>query len=428
MARGIHRLTAKQVTHAKATGLHADGGGLYLKVAPGGSKSWVFRFTLNGKPYVMGLGGELALKLADAREKAAEARRMVKVDGVNPLEIRREKRNAARAAVAKTMTFRQCAEAYIAAHQDSWKNPKHAAQWPSTLEAYAYPVFGHLPVKAVDVGLVTKVIEPIWKTKTETASRLRGRIEAVLDWAKVRGYRDGENPARWRGHLDNLLPARGKVAKVAHHAALPFDQIAGFMSNLRSQDAVAAKALEFTILNAARTSEVIGATWAEIDLAAKTWTVPGERMKAGREHRVPLSDAAIAVLLDAMPLAQSPQRASIDDVPIFPGRNAGSFLSNMSMTAVLRRMGTGDITVHGFRSAFRDWASEATDFQGEVAEAALAHVVGDKVEAAYRRGDLFEKRRRLMDAWAAYCASAPNPANDAAASDVPTVSPVAAVG
>ena len=295
------------------------------------------------------------------------------------------------------MTFDQCADAYLAAHRAGWRNAKHAAQWSSTLATYVSPIFGNLPVQAIDVALVTKALEPIWTAKPETASRMRGRIESILDWAKVRGYRDGENPARWRGHLDHLLPARAKVSKVRHHAALPYDELAGFMGKLRAQGGTSARALEFAILTAARTGEVIGARWAEIDLPGKTWTIPAERMKAGREHRVPLSAAALAIL--------ETQAALTENEFVFPGQQRAG-LSDMALWMALRAMGRDDLTVHGFRSTFRDWAAERTNFPREVAEGALAHSLTDKVEAAYRRGDLFDKRRRLMTAWADHCGKA----------------------
>jgi integrase len=283
----------------------------------------------------------------------------------------------------------------MAAHEAGWRNPKHRWQWSASLASYVYPHFGDLLVQAVDVGLVMRAVGPIWNTKSETASRVRGRIESVLDWATARGYRQGDNPARWRGHLENLLPKRSKVARVEHHAALPYPEIAGFMAGLRQQEGVAARALEFLILTAARTSEVIGAKWGEFNLAERLWTVPGERMKSGKEHRVPLSDAALAILGAPGEPAQC----------VFPGGKAGSALSNMALLMTLRRMGHADLTAHGFRSTFRDWAAERTNFPAEVAEMALAHTVGDKVEAAYRRGDLFQKRRQIMQAWARFCAA-----------------------
>jgi integrase len=385
----IERLKPVALKKSLAPGKYADGGGLYLQVASGGARSWIFRFMIDGRARAMGLGSLNDVTLKEARELARECRRFSK-RGIDPIEARKAKRFDERLAAATAMTFKACAEAYIDAHKAGWRNPKHAAQWPSTLATYVDPVLGSLPVQAVDVGLVMKVLEPIWQTKPETASRVRGRIESVLDWAMARGYRKGENPARWRGHLENLLPKKSKVRRVEHHAALPYAEIAAFMAELHQQDGVAARTLEFAILTAARTSEVIGAKWAEIDLGARLWTIPSTRMKAGREHRVPLSGAAMAVL--------GQMDRSRDKV--FP-------ISNMAMLMLLRRMGRGDLTVHGFRSSFADWCAEQTAFPSEVREMALAHAVGDKVEAAYRRGDLFEKRRQLAEAWATFCEGEP---------------------
>jgi integrase len=354
---------------------------------------------LDGRAREMGLGSYYDVSLAEARDRARSFRRMVK-EGLDPIEERRARRAEQRSERARVMTFRECAEAYIQAHRAGWKNAKHAAQWPSTLEAYVYPVFGDLPVHAVDVRLVMKVIEPIWTVRPETASRVRGRIEAVLDWATACAHRTGENPARWRGHLENLLPNKFKVRKVEHHTALPYGELGAFMAELRRQPGIAARALEFTILTASRTGEVIGARWDEISIVERLWTVPGERMKAGREHRVPLSPQALAIL-DHM------RAIRVGDF-VFSGGRGSQPISNMAMSMTLRRMGRGGLTVHGFRSTFRDWAAERTNFPREVAEMALAHTVSDKVEAAYRRGDLFEKRRQLMAAWARYAASPAN--------------------
>ncbi|MGH8040594.1 MAG: tyrosine-type recombinase/integrase, partial [Rudaea sp.] len=284
-----------------------------------------------------------------------------------------------------------------AAHKSGWKNEKHAAQWTSTLDTYAYPVIGKLPVAAIDTVLVMKVLEPIWTTKTETATRVRGRMESVLDWATVRGYRDGENPARWKGHLDHLLPKRSKVKKVQHHPALVYAKAPAFLSELRAQEGTAARALEFLILTACRTNEVIGARWNEFDLAEKTWTVPAERMKAGKEHRVPLSAQALKIIKDL--------RKQVQGEFVFPGLHEGNPLSNMAMLELLKRMERNALTVHGFRSTFRDWVGETTNYPREVAEAALAHTIKDKAEAAYARGDLFAKRRRMFDDWAGYLAT-----------------------
>lgn len=392
------KLTAVAVRTLVAKGKpggHADGGNLYLRIAGPGSGKWTFRYTLAGKAREMGLGATDAVALADARDAAQEARKLLRA-GMDPIEGKRAEQAARTPALAHI--FRDVAALYIKAHAPGWRNPKHAAQWPSTLEAYVFPIIGDMPVAAVDIGAVMGILEPIWTAKPETAARVRGRIEAVLDYAKARGWREGENPARWRGHLANLLPPRSKIARVEHHAALPWAETGAFMAELRTRKGTSALALEFAILTAARSGEVRGATWAEVDMAARVWTVPSIRMKAGREHRVPLSDSAMAVLE-----AVSPLRKADADL-LFPSIiRARLPLSDMTLAAVLKRMGRADFTVHGFRSTFRDWAAEATGFAREVAEAALAHTIGDKVEAAYRRGDLFEKRRRLMDNWATFC-------------------------
>jgi integrase len=400
MARGVGggKLTALAVKRLRKRGMYGDGHGLYLQVHDGGTKSWVLRFKINGKSRHLGLGPLHAVSLAQARLRAADARRLL-IDGHDPIHAQRAARAAARLAAAKTMSFDQCAEAFIASHRAGWKNAKHAEQWPSTIKAYASPVFGALPVQAIDTGFVMRVLEPIWTVKPETAARLRGRIESILDWARVKGYRAGENPARWKGHLDHLLPARGKVRKIEHHAALPYAEIASFMAELRTQGGVAARALEFLILTATRTSETLNATWDEIDLKDATWTIPPERMKSNREHRVPLSAPALAILKD--------MKAFGEDNAVFPGRRSGQPFSNMALLMLLRRMGRGDLTAHGFRSTFRVWCAEQTNFPSEVAEAALAHVVSGPVVAAYVRTTFFDRRRALMDAWAAYCSQRP---------------------
>ena len=402
MARLIEKLTPLTVTKTTKPGYYGDGAGLWLQVSKTGSKSWIFRFTLNDRQREMGLGAIHTVSLSEARAKAKGCRALL-LEGKDPLDVRRATTLAAALERAKLMTFDQCATAHIAAHRGGWANAKHAAQWESTLATYATPVIGSLPVASVDTALVVKVLAPIWQTKTETATRLRGRIESILDWATVSQYRQGDNPARWRGHLDKLLPAPSKVAKVAHHAALPWQQAGAFMAALRQREGVAARAVEFAILTAARSGEVRGAAWAEIDLDARLWVIPAERMKAKREHRVPLSAAALSLLNTI------PRHGTL----VFPGAVAGRPLSDMSLTAVLRRMGRGDITVHGFRSTFRDWCSEsvANSFPREVCEHALAHSLPDKVEAAYRRGDLIEKRVMLMQAWADYCAATPTAAH-----------------
>jgi integrase len=395
MARILGRLSAVRVQSIRKPGYYGDGGGLYLRVAPGGAKGWIFRYGARGRRRDMGLGGYPSIGLAKARELAGDCRGMIAV-GLDPIAARNEKRAAAAVEAAKAMTFDDCAMAYITAHEAAWRNPKHRQQWKNTLSTYVSPVLGKLPVAAVDTGLVLKVLELIWARKPETASRVRGRMEAVLDWAKVRGYRTGENPARWRGHLDHLLPAKAKVRKVEHHAALPYVRIGVFLGALRQQDGIAARALEFLILTATRTGETLGAIWDEVDMEAQLWTIPAGRMKAGKEHRVPLSNAALAVLQQMQAIRHSDY--------LFPGGRDSRPLSEMSLLMLLRRMKHGDITAHGFRSTFRDWAAERTTFPREVAEMALAHAVPNAVEAAYRRGDLFDKRRKLMEAWAAYCA------------------------
>lgn len=390
----LHKLGALKVARLQRKGRYGDGGGLWLQVTDTGTKSWLFRYKREGRGREMGLGALSDIGLAEARLRAQECRRLLH-EGKDPLEERAARRAASKAAAAKGVTFQECAQRYISAHEDTWKHPKHRQQWKNTLESYVYPIFGAAAVGGVDVGMVLKAIEPIWSEKPETAARVRMRIETVLDWATVRGYRVGDNPARWRGHLDKMLPARKKVKKVRHHPALPYGEIGDFVAELRKREGVAPRALEFLILNASRTSEVIEGRWSEIDLKAAIWTIAAERMKSGREHRVPLSKRAIAIL-EALP---RDKRSEF----IFVGDRRGSPLSNMAMLKQLARMKRSDITVHGFRSTFRDWCAEQTNFPREVAEMALAHVVDDKTEAAYRRGDLFEKRRRLAEDWAEYC-------------------------
>jgi integrase len=369
-------------------GVYGDGAGLYIRVTETGSKHWIHRFTLDGKAHWMGLGPYPEITLAEARQKTLDARR-VKLAGNNPIA----ERDAENAKKRGAITFQECADQYIASHRSGWKNSKHVSQWSNTIATYCGPIIGTVPVKAVDVALIMRVLDPIWTTKAETASRLRGRIESILDWATVRGYREGDNPARWKGQLDHLLPNISRVKRITHHAALGYAEMAELMLTLRQQAGIAAKALEFTILTACRSGEARLATWEEIDLNSRVWVIPGERMKAGKEHRVPLSDAAIAVL------NQMDQTTKY----IFPGRSEGRPLSDMSLSSVLRRMGRDDLTVHGFRSTFRDWASESTAYARDVAEMALAHSIGNKVEAAYRRGDLFTKRTRMMADWAEFC-------------------------
>jgi integrase len=396
MTRTTGRLTALKVARAKRPGMYPDGGGLYLQVAAHGA-SWVYRYMLHGRARTMGLGPLALYGLAEARAKAQDARRL-RHEGIDPIEARHAQAVQQRLAAAREMTFRQCAARLIEAMRPSWRSSVHAAQWETTLATYADPVIGTLPVAAIDTALVLRVLEPIWTAKPETASRLRGRIEAVLDWATARGYRAGENPARWRGHLDKLLPARAKVARVEHHPALPYAELPSFLLALREQEGFAARALEFAILTAARSGEVRGCRRSEIDLVDKVWTIPARRMKGGREHRVPLASRALAILRE--------MHAHADDGFVFPGSRPGKPFSKMAIPNVLRRMGRDDTTVHGFRSSFRDWAAETTAYPNHVVEQALAHAIGNAVEKAYRRGDLFEKRRRLMQQWATFCTTA----------------------
>lgn len=389
-------LTPLAVKNAKP-GRHADGQGLYLLVKDSGAKSWVFRFMLKGTARDLGLGpatGPDAVALTAARDKAAALRLEVKA-GIDPLLERHRKAAEAvsmsQAATVAGTTFKAVAERYIATNSDGWKNAKHRQQWGNTLASYVYPVIGALPVAEVGTSHVLQILEPLWKTRPETASRVRGRIETVLDAAKARELRTGENPARWRGHIAQILPKRARLTR-GHHKAMPYADVPAFTERLRGRNAMAALALEFCILAAARSGEVIGATWSEIDLAKKIWTIPSARMKAGKEHRVPLSPRAVEILETVKPLGVE---------HVFPGERGGP-LSGMAMAMLLRRMGT-DVTVHGFRSAFRDWSAECTSYAHEVCEMALAHVIGNKAEAAYRRGDMFEKRARLMADWAGHC-------------------------
>lgn len=418
MGRPVNQLSDKWIKKTDIPpGLYGDGNGLYLQVSPSTTgdeqptKSWIFRFMLSGRARKMGLGDLDQVSLKDAR-RLAQAQRLIVVDGRDPIE----ERNARKLALvadrevqkAKATTFRQCAEAYITAHQAGWKSAKHGAQWTATLETYAYPLIGNLPVATVGRSHIMKILEPIWTTKTETASRVRGRIEKILDRAKAIGLRDGENPARWTGHLDQLLPKKTQVSPVEHFAALPYKKLPAFMAKLRKRDGISARALEFTVLNVTRTANTIGAKWDQINEAEKTWTIPGELMKGKKgkrrpDHVIPLSDRAMAILQDL------PREGAF----IFPGAKAGEGLSNMAMAETLKEMGySGDVaTVHGFRSTFKDWASEQTAYPNELSEMAMAHTVSNKVEAAYRRGDMREKRVRLMQDWSSYCEN-PAPAGD----------------
>lgn len=404
MGQRINRLSAVKVAAAKAKGLYADGAGLYLQVSGSDSKSWIFRFKFDGRTRDMGLGSLHDVTLAQPRAKAAEARQHQQ-RGADPISARDGQRAQERLRKAQATTFRDCAERLIETHEVGWRNAKHRAQWRSTLQTYAYPTLGDLPVADIDTGLVLKVLQqpvrddagkkaPLWNARTETASRLRGRIEAALSWAKAQGMRAGENPAQWRGHLDHLLPARSKVRRVEHHPALPYRELPAFMAKLRDRDSVTARALEFTILCAARTSEVLGCHLDEIDLKHCIWTVPGARMKGGLEHRVPPSDRATAIVKEMAAVR-------VSDF-VFPGGRRGRPFSNMALLMLLRELQPG-ITVHGFRSTFKDWCAEQTSFPDHVSEMALAHISADKVRAAYQRGELLEKRRELSEAWARYC-------------------------
>lgn len=414
MPRTVHNaLTPLTVKNAKP-GRHVDGGGLHLLVKPTGAKAWVFRYMLKGRTRDIGLGaatGPAAVSLSDARDEATRLRLQVK-SGIDPLAERdREAAEAAaaeQAAAIARITFRAVAESYIAANESEWRNPKHRKQWRSTLETYAYPVLGDLPVADIGTAHVLQVLEPIWREKAETASRVRGRIETVLDAARARGYRDGDNPARWRGHIAQVLPKRGRLTR-GHHPALPYVQVPRFIADLRAREGAAALALEFAILNAARTGEVLGAKRSEVDIDGAVWIIPPARMKSGKEHRVPLTPRALAIIAKLAPLGTD---------WLFPSSN-GKALSNMALQMLMRRMHEASLargeggyfdpregrpaTPHGFRSAFRDWGDERTGYAWELKELALAHTIPNKSEAAYRRGDMFEKRRRLMRDWAAYC-------------------------
>lgn len=391
MSRTIHKLTARQVASLAEPGYYADGGNLYLQVSKSGSKSWIIRYSFGGRKRDYGAGSVRDVPLARAREKASEVRALL-ADGIDPMERREEAK-----ARGIGMPFKACAEAYIEANRSGWKNAKHADQWVNTLTTYAFPTIGKRDVRTITTEHVMAVLQPIWTTKNETASRVRGRIESVLSYAKVSGFREGENPAAWRGHLDKLLPKPSKVKKVKHHAAMPYAELPAFFAALRDREGIAALALQFTILTCARTGEATGATFPEFDLSRHRWTVPAARMKAGREHRFPLSEAAAAIVRDM------PRLAGLDIV--FPNPS-GEILSENGMMAVLDRMELGHYTVHGFRSTFRDWAAEEGNHPAELAEMALAHAIGDKVEAAYRRGDMFKRRIALAEDWAAFCLSA----------------------
>lgn len=393
------KLNPTQVKNQTGPGTYEDGEGLRLVVRANGTKSWVLRFQLEGKRREMGLGGFPAVSLKDARKSAHDKRQLLAM-GIDPLAHRDEqalaKRREAQQKLARSATFKALAMEYIETHRAGWKSAKHGQQWENTLNSYAYPFIGNLPAEEITTEHILQVLKPIWETKTESASRIRNRIEMVLDAAKARGLREGENPARWRGHLDKLLPPRSKVQTVVHHPALPWTHMPEFMKILMLREDLSSRAIALTILTACRTSEVLGATWTEVDLIKKVWKIPATRMKAGKEHRVPLSSTACE-LIRALKRVDGRHY-------LFPGAKAGSHLSNTSMLMALRRLKRSDLTVHGFRSTFRDWAAESTHYPREVCEQALAHTRKDKAEAAYFRGDLFEKRRAMMDDWARYAA------------------------
>lgn len=396
MPKKAEALGALAVKRLTKVGWNAVGtvDGLGLKIFASGARCWVLRVVIGAKRREIGLGGYPDVTLAGAHEKARVLRAQI-AQGIDPVEVRREALSRRKAEQNAGMTFDQCAAAYIKAHAAGWSNIKHRQQWENTLATYAGPVIGSMLVQHVETPHVLAVLEPIWIARTETATRLRGRLELVIDWAIARGHREGLNPARWRGHLDKLLPKPSKVADRGHHAALPWREIGPFMARLRTADGMGARCLEFAILTAARSGEARGATWSEIDLQARTWTIPASRMKASREHRVPLSDAALGLLVGL------PRVVGVDLV--FPSSVKRCALSDATLGAVLKRLGV-PVTAHGFRSTFRDWCAESTSYPQHVAEMALAHTIGDKVEAAYRRGDLFDKRQRLMTEWADWCA------------------------
>ena len=393
MAR-LNRLNSLTVQKANKPGFLADGGGLYLQISPAGTKSWVFRFALKKRKRMAGLGPLDRVSLAEARDLAASCRKQLQ-RGIDPILARKEDQIVAQLQSARAMTFDQAAAAYIDAHRAAWKNAKHASQWENTIETHASPIIGKLPICEIDTALVMKVVEPLWYTKTETASRLRNRVELVLSWATVRGFRKGDNPARWTGHLDQLLPKRTDVQKRKHFAALPFKEIGNFIEKLRALSGIAPLGLEFCILCATRTGETMGAKFIEIEDGV--WTIPAERMKAGRPHRIPLSGRALEIV--------NIMRTKTEGEFIFPGRTSGSTLCNNAFLAILKNLMSLSITAHGFRSAFRDWAAERTNYPREVVEMALAHTIKDATESAYRRGDLLLKRQSLMNQWAKFCDS-----------------------
>jgi len=394
MARAFEKLSDLKVRKVKTPGYLGDGGGLYLQVSPSLSKSWVFRYQIDGRTREMGLGSFNTFGLRDARDRATSCRKLL-ADGVDPIDQRNAAQQKKQLADARVMTFGQCCGKYIEAHRSGWKNAKHAGQWDATLRTYC-TLLWPLDVATIDTALVMKCLEPIWTAKTETASRVRGRIESVLAWATVRKFRTGDNPASWRNHLDQLLPKRSKVKKVVHRAALPYADMPEFMSKVRLREGLSARVLELQILTATRPGETAGAQWDEVDLAAAMWIIPAERMKADKEHRVPLSAAALSILQSLPHVSPS----------IFPGVN-GRPITTAAAMKLLKEL-QPDITAHGFRSTFRDWAAETTKHPREVIEAAMAHRLKDKAEAAYQRGDLLARRAELMNDWERHCRSTTN--------------------
>lgn len=384
-------LTVRGIKTLTAAGRYGDGGGLYLQITETGGRSWIFRYQVRGRERAMGLGPVRDFDLDEGRQRALRARQQLR-DGIDPIDAQKAERAASALAAARHMTFKDAAQQYFDGHEQKWSNATHRKQFMASLQVYAFPVIGKMPVAMIDTALVLRVLQPIWKDKAVTANRVRNRIESVLGWATASGFRTGDNPARWRGHLKEVLPPHGKIAKVEHHKALPYKDMATFMTALLTRKGVDARALEFLILTAARTGEVINAKWSEIDFDAKVWTIPAERIKGRREHRVPLTDRAIEIL-KALPTETD---------HVFIGVSKGSRIGKAAMPKVLESI-RQDVTVHGFRSTFRDWAGETTAFPSDICEAALAHSLGGKTQQAYQRGDLLEKRRQLMKAWAAFC-------------------------
>jgi len=402
MSSNINKLSPRKISSLKKTGLYGDGMGLWLKVTKSGTKSWIFRYSRNKKTYDIGLGSILTVSLSDARNKALEYRQMIQA-GNDPLRTKQAEEIKNKRANNELITFEQCSVQYIDAHKAGWKNAKHAQQWTNTIKTYVLPVIGYLPVQDIDTSLIMQVLTPIWTTKNETAGRIRGRVENILSWAAVHGYRSVDNPAQWKGHLENLLAKPSSLKKVKHHKALPYKDMYDLMHILKGNSSITARALEFLILNTSRTSEVIGARWSEIDLDSKLWIIPPERMKAGHEHRAALSSRAVSILNEMKNIKHSEF--------IFPSTRAGKGLSNAAMDKLLQTTLSYDCTVHGFRSTFRDWAAECTNYPRDLCEMALAHTIKDKVEAAYRRGDMIEKRRNLAEDWLRFIETPPTKGN-----------------